>query len=249
MQSSVRQLSVAILLVLVIALSGCATRKYVRQEIGKIQPQIAEMRDAQLEQAERIDAVDRRAQEGLMTANSAMMAADIADQKAVAADKRAADADRRADAANQNAQRAMSMVETTENRLDDRIANLDKFKVTDQRTVTFRFDSDVLGDTAMAALDEVAGQVGTSSGYLIELQGFTDNVGNEKYNFGLSVRRAESVLRYLVSRNVPLFRVSIVGLGTASPVADNKTRAGRDQNRRVEIRVLRSPGTVSAAQR
>jgi outer membrane protein OmpA-like peptidoglycan-associated protein len=249
MRRSVRQLSVAILLVLAIALSGCATRKYVRQEIGKIQPQIVEIRDAQLEQAERIDAVDRRAQEGLMTANGAIMAADIANQNAMAADKRAANADRRADAANQNAQMAMNRIETAEDRLEDRIANLDKFKVSDQKAVTFKFDSDVLGDAAINALDEVAGQVAASSGYLIELQGFTDSVGNEKYNFGLSVRRAESVLRYLVSRNVPLFRISVVGLGTATPVADNKTREGREQNRRVEVRVLRSTGNVSAAQR
>jgi outer membrane protein OmpA-like peptidoglycan-associated protein len=246
----VRQLSLVFLLVLAVAFSGCATRKYVRQEISKIPPQIAEVRDAQLEQAERLDAVDRKAQEGLMVANHAVMAADTANQNAMVADKKAAEADRRADAANQNAQRAMNRIETAEDQLKNRIANLDKFTVTDRKTVTFKFDSDALNEAAISALDEVAGQVSAASGgYLIELQGFTDGIGNEKYNFGLSVRRAESVMRHLVGRNVPLFRISIVGLGTTSPVADNTTREGREQNRRVEVRVLRSSGAVSTATR
>ena len=75
---------------------------------------------------------------------------------------------------------------------------------------------------------------------MIEVQGYTDNTGDEQYNIGLSQRRAEAVERYLVSKNIPLFRVSIVGLGKDKPVADNKTRDGRAQNRRVEVRVLKA---------
>lgn len=251
MQRPIRGFSVGILLVLVVvAFSGCATRKYVKQEIGNIEPQIAEVRDAQAQQAERIDAVDRRAQEGLNAANRAMAAAETANERATVADRRAADADRRADTAQQNAQRAMSRIDNVEARIENRIANLDKYAVVDQKTVTFKFDSDVLSNESVSKLDDIAGQVsGQPAGYLIELQGFTDSIGTEKYNFALSVRRAESVLRYLVSRNVPLYRTSIVGLGKTSPVADNKTPAGRDQNRRVEVRVLRPLGTVTTANR
>jgi outer membrane protein OmpA-like peptidoglycan-associated protein len=81
----------------------------------------------------------------------------------------------------------------------------------------------------------------------VEIQGFTDSIGNEHYNLELSERRAESVLRYLVGKNVPLYRISIVGLGKANPIADNKTPKGRDQNRRVEIRVLESERPVATA--
>ena len=77
---------------------------------------------------------------------------------------------------------------------------------------------------------------------MFEIQGFADAQGSESFNDGLSQRRAEAVLRYLVSKNVPLFRISIVGLGEANPVAPNNTRAGREQNRRVEVRMLRSGG-------
>ena len=75
---------------------------------------------------------------------------------------------------------------------------------------------------------------------MLELEGYTDATGTEQYNIGLSQRRAEAVERYLVSKNLPLFRIAIVGLGKEKPVADNKTRDGRAQNRRVEVRVLKS---------
>jgi OmpA-OmpF porin, OOP family len=116
--------------------------------------------------------------------------------------------------------------------------------------VVFKFDSDELNKETINKLDEIANQFsGVKTGYVIELQGFTDSVGTEKYNFDLSERRADSVLRYLVSKNVPLYRISIVGLGKTNPVADNKTTQGREQNRRVDIRVLTAPGTVSTANR
>ena len=77
---------------------------------------------------------------------------------------------------------------------------------------------------------------------MLELEGYTDGRGSEQYNIGLSQRRAEAVERYLVSKNIPLFRIAIVGLGKENPVADNKTNDGRAQNRRVEVRVLKSAG-------
>src|SRR6266566_1317009 len=100
-----------------------------------------------------------------------------------------------------------------------------------------------------ASLRHPAGDSGLQNGYLIELEGFTDNIGTEKTNLGLSDRRVESVLRYLVSKRVPLYRISLVGLGKADPVSDNQTAAGREQNRRVEIRVLQSSDSVSTAAR
>jgi OOP family OmpA-OmpF porin len=148
-----------------------------------------------------------------------------------------------ADAAQLNTQRAMNRIDMVERRLENRIADLDKYVVADQKTVTFDFDSSALTKEAISRLDDIAGQVAqTPTGYLIELQGFTDGVGAEIYNLALSGRRAESVLRYLVSKDVPLYRISVVGLGKAKPVADNNTPEGREQNRRVAVRVLVLPG-------
>ena len=250
MDVPIRRLFFVVLITAAIVSSGCATRKYVRGEIGSLEPQIAEVRGEQAQQAERIDAVDKRASQGLNAANWAAMLAKNAGEAATAADRNAANAERRADGAQQTAQRAINAVEALEGRFENRIANLDKYKVAEQKTVTFKFDSDELSREALSKLDDLLGGVGKDeSGYLIELQGFTDNVGTENYNFGLSERRAESVLRYLVSNNVPLYRISIVGLGEKSPVADNHTTAGREQNRRVDIRLLRASGTVATANR
>jgi OOP family OmpA-OmpF porin len=115
--------------------------------------------------------------------------------------------------------------------------------VVDQKAVTFSFDSDSLSNEAISKLDDIATSVSTvKTGYLIELCGFTDRIGTEKYNFGLSERRAESVQRYLASKDVPPHRIVIAGLG--------KLNAGdRSQNRKVEIRILRSGSPVATATR
>ena len=178
------------------------------------------------------------------------MAAKAANQMATAADRMAANADRRAEAAQFNAQAALNQIGTAAEQIESRIANTDKYRIADQATVTFAFNSDAISEQDMSTLDAVAASIATpQGGYLIELEGFTDNTGTEKYNLGLSDRRVESVLRYLVSKRVPLHRISLVGLGKADPVSDNQTAAGREQNRRVEIRVLRSSDSVSTAAR
>jgi outer membrane protein OmpA-like peptidoglycan-associated protein len=215
-----------------------------------VEPQIAEVRDAQAQQAERIDAVDRRAEAALAAADRATTSAEVANNRAAAAGRRAAEAERRADAAGRDAHRALNRIDMVEEEMKHRINSLDKYTVADEKTVTFKFDSDELTNEGMSKLDDIAGGVVSTGGrYLIELQGFTDGIGTEKYNFGLSERRAESVLRYLVSKNIPLYRVSIVGLGKTNPVADNVTAKGREQNRRVEIRVLWSSGPMTTANR
>jgi outer membrane protein OmpA-like peptidoglycan-associated protein len=211
-------------LIALIALSGCATKRYVREQVATVDPKIAEVTNANRENAERIDAVDRRAQQGITAAG--------------AADQRAGQAQQAAQAANQAAQQVANRVTTVESRFN----SIDNYSPAGQPvTVTFPVNSSALNDQAMASLDQVANQVANqTSGYLIEVQGFTDATGDETYNIALSQRRAEAVLRYLVGKNVALSRVSIVGLGEDRPAADNTTRQGREQNRRVEVRILRS---------
>lgn len=117
----------------------------------------------------------------------------------------------------------------------------DNYIAGEMQTVTFRLNSSDLSTQAMNTLDKIAaGVTGEGMGYLLELQGYTDSTGSATRNIALSQRRAESVERYLVSKNVPLFRTSILGLGISKPVADNKTADGREQNRRVEITVLKA---------
>lgn len=242
MLSSFRRFSVLGLVILagVMVLSGCASRKYVRQQVGTLEPAIQEASNAAKENAERIDAVDRRAQQGITAAGAADTKAGQAQQAAQAAQQAAQAADRKADTANQGVQQANTRITTIESRVNN-LNISDNYTAGNTETVTFRLNSSALSAQAKSTLDKAAGDVsGQRTGYMIEIQGFTDSTGSEMYNDSLSQRRAESVLRYLVTKNVPLFRITIVGLGEANPVADNKTAKGREQNRRVEVKILRA---------
>ena len=72
----------------------------------------------------------------------------------------------------------------------------------------------------------------------VEIQGHTDNIGSESFNQKLSEQRAETVKNFLVAKGVPASRITTVGLGLTSPIADNKTADGRFLNRRIEFKVL-----------
>jgi outer membrane protein OmpA-like peptidoglycan-associated protein len=218
-------------------LSGCATRKYVRLQTQGLEPSIQEAQNAAKENAERIDAVDRRAQGAATSAQAADTKATAAQSAAQAAQTAAQAADRKADTANQGLQAANNRISTLESRSN---VVADNYTESDKQVVTFKFNSSVLESQAKSTLDRIAGTVGTGAGYMVELQGYTDSRGSEQYNLGLSQRRAESVQRYLMTKKIPLYRISIVGLGKDDPVADNKNEQGRAQNRRVEVRVLKS---------
>ena len=223
----------------VLVLSGCASRKYVRLQTQALEPAIQEAQNGVKENAERIDAVDRRAQQGITAAGAADQKATAAGQAAQTANTAAQAADRKADTANQGVQTANNRINTLETRVNN--LNFDNYTESEKQVVVFKVNSSTLSPEAKSTLDKIAGDLsGQKTGWMVELQGFTDSTGSELYNIGLSQRRAESVERYLVSKNLPLFRISIVGLGKDNPVADNKTGQGRAQNRRVEVRVLKA---------
>ena len=238
MVSPIRRLSVVHIAILasLMVLSGCATRKYVRLQTQTLEPAMQEAQNGVKENAERIDAVDKRAQQGLTAAQAADAKAAQAGTAAQTAQTAAQTADRKADTANQGVQQATNRIST----LESRVNNLnDNYTESAKEVVNFKLNSAALDNQAKSALDQIASGAGTT-GFMIELHGFTDSRGSEQYNIGLSQRRAEAVQRYLVSKNIPLFRISIVGLGKEDPVADNKNEKGRAQNRRVEVRVLKS---------
>lgn len=111
-------------------------------------------------------------------------------------------------------------------------------KVTFAADAFFDFDKAVLKPEGKAKLDNVASKVQSINLEVIIAVGHTDSVGSDAYNQKLSVRRAEAVKAYLVSKGIDKSRVYTEGKGEAQPVADNKTKAGRAQNRRVEIEVV-----------
>jgi outer membrane protein OmpA-like peptidoglycan-associated protein len=103
----------------------------------------------------------------------------------------------------------------------------------------FAFDSYALSPEAKSILDAFVQKLITENrGVYIEIRGYTDNTGPEEVNQILSLNRAKAVERYLFTQyHIPLYRMSVIGLGPSDPVADNGTREGRAQNRRVEVLV------------
>lgn len=106
------------------------------------------------------------------------------------------------------------------------------------RGVTFAFDSDEITGASMATLDVAAETLGECPNVRTAVDGFTDSVGSETYNQGLSQRRAESVSHYLSSHGVSPGRLQAKGYGESRPIADNSTDDGRALNRRVELSPL-----------
>jgi len=127
---------------------------------------------------------------------------------------------------------------------NERISSLDDYDVQESATVNFRVNSTVLSPEARRQLDTLAQKALSAKWYMIEVGGHADASGNEARNFVLSRQRAEAVIQYLaVTHKIPVRRfVTPMGYGEADSVADNKTVAGRAQNRRVEVKVLLNRG-------
>jgi outer membrane protein OmpA-like peptidoglycan-associated protein len=145
-----------------------------------------------------------------------------------------------AKAAQETADAAVAGVNAT----NQRISSLDDYVVQSTATVNFKVNSAVLSPEAMAQLDEIANAANSLKGYTIEVTGFASADGTTQKNKALSIRRAEAVKDYLIEQhNIPLRRVGTsYGFGELQAVADNATLEGRQQNRRVEIKLLVSRG-------
>ena len=124
--------------------------------------------------------------------------------------------------------------------VDEVISGLDQYELTKRVAVKFAAGSAVLSPQAMAALSEIAQEARDKDGYVIEVEGFASSDGGADHNRRLSQRRADAVVTHLVETNLipPRRIVAPVAAGSANPVADDRSREGREQNRRVEVRLL-----------
>lgn len=219
---------------LLLALSfqtGCATKKYVKQQIDPVSGRVDELSEVSKRNETAIKDVDSRAQAGIQTVQTKT---NEVDQKAVAATQKAEESQ-------QLAQNNQTKIVSVENNFNQKLSNLDSYKSVDTSSINFKLNSAELDDEAKATLDQLAAKIKDSKGYVLEIQGFTDKTGIDSHNLELSQRRSESVVRYLSQQHqVPLFRMSVLGLGSSKEVENNKTAKGRAANRRVEITLLRS---------
>jgi outer membrane protein OmpA-like peptidoglycan-associated protein len=240
--TAVRYLPIAGLAgLLLLASTGCATKKHVRTTIEPLENRIGQLENTDKQTATSITNLEQgvsRADERARGAESrASQAADAAKQ----ANDRAVKSGEQAEAAARAAASAASQAEQVAAKATDiekRMGALDDYNMVAENSVLFDFGKSELNDAAKQALDEMASKVQSFKRFVVEVQGYTDQVGAPTYNLELSRQRANAVLRYLTMHHkIPLHRIHIMGVGEEAPVADNKTRDGRKQNRRVEVRV------------
>ena len=244
----VRRLVIGGLLGSALLVTGCATKKYVQEEIGKSQQKVGadvgRVETALGEEKTRVEQLQRglgetraATAEADKKATEATAQAGQAASKAEEANTKATEAASRADAAGATAKEALTKSTETDQRLTKLWANRDKRTLTDTQLVLFAFDKWTLDDGAQTKLLTLVKQLQEQPEMTVELEGYTDSTGASAYNIQLSQRRAEAVRRFLVEKGIDLPRIHNIGLGDIRPVADNKTRQGRDQNRRVSIRL------------
>lgn len=150
-----------------------------------------------------------------------------------------------AKAAQETADSAVAGVNAT----NDRISALDDYVPQTVLAVNFKSGSAVLSEDSKAKLDDVATKALNAKGYVLEVSGFADASGSVDGNRALSQRRADAVIRYLVeNHSIPLRRiVTPYGFGESHPIAENSSREGRAQNRRVEVKLLVNKGLMQKA--
>lgn len=224
--------------VLLLITAGCATKNYVRTQTTPLIQHTNELEDQTAANRRNLQDVDQRATQGIQNAQTA---ANNADQKAVSAGQSA-------NQAQQSAQEALNHADS----LADVVSNIDTYHQVAKASVHFAFDKAILTRKDKADLDDFASQLANTKSYILEITGGTDSTGNKQYNYQLSERRAETVAQYLAAKyNVPPHKFYLIGIGKDVEVASNSTRAGRAENRRVEIQLLsnsQQPGTTAPAQ-
>jgi len=172
-------------------------------------------------------------QEISVVSNAARTGAKAAQESADNAMNTATDARTRADSAKVGVQAA-----------NERITSVDDYAIKTTATIHFKVGSAVLSAEDKDELGKFAEQVKGEKGFVIEVAGFASSDGEVAVNRRLSRQRADAVIQYLAENySIPLRRfITPMGYGESQPVADNNTRSGRNENRRVEVRVLVSKG-------
>ena len=211
-KNKITLLTGAALVIWLIVGTGCASKGFVREEIAAIDEKVAGVETSVEENQKRIKEHDVRLASlgSLITEN----------QSALEAHK--VDTDSKLTEVKKMAQGKLIFQETLRN-----------------EEAKFKFDSAELSDEAKVALDGfVQTLIAEDRGVYLEIQGHTDSTGEDSVNLSLGKRRAQAVMEYLHKQyRIPLHRMEVISYGSAQPIADNATRDGRSQNRRVVILV------------
>ena len=225
-----KSLFAASMLALTVAVApACATKKFVRTEVGTVNSKVDTLSGTLEETQERTRQNEGRIGE--------------VDKKADAAGRSATEARTAADSAAAAAAKVAEANTATNGRVDEVVAASRRLIYTvtlSEDQGNFKFGKTDLPDTAKMRLDEVIAQLKANpNNIFIEIEGHTDNVGGKDLNEKLGMERAEAVKRYLYEQHqIPLHKINVISYGEDKPVAPNRTKDGRAQNRRVVVKVL-----------
>jgi len=206
--------------------TACATKKFVRSSVGEVNEKVDSQGRAIEETQERT-----RRNEGRISE---------VDQKAQAAAQRAQAANDAAAAAHTAANTVGSEANAKFDSIDRASKRLVYEVVLSEDQGNFKFGKTILPDEAKQKIDEMVAQIKQDpKNIYLEIEGHTDNIGAAKTNEQIGLQRAEAVKKYLYDQyQIPLHKMNVISYGKDKPVAPNKTKEGRAQNRRVVIKVL-----------
>ena len=208
---------------------ACATKKFVRTEVGQVNDKVTTLGKSLEETQERVRVAEGRIVEVDTKAQAAGQSAQMANTAAQTAQTTGNQA---MEVGKQAVAKAEAVEASTRKLIFETVLTEDQGK--------FTSGAAILPDEAKAALDQMVAQFKSQkSAVWVEIEGHTDSQGDTKYNEALGLARAEAVKRYLYEQHqVPLHKMNAISFGEEKPVGDNKKRDGRSQNRRVVIKVL-----------
>jgi OOP family OmpA-OmpF porin len=217
---------------------GCATKKHVREAIAPVQQQVNQVQKDTSSNKTSIGDLDRTVAGVDEKAQDAGRRAKEAAEAAERANSAAKQADSKADAANSLAQQANTNADKVGQTLQTSLQNLDNYNLSNTVQVFFKVGQSTLTQEAKDQLDQSVSGSSAMRNYIVEVEGFADRTGSKAFNLELARRRADAVVRYLtLEKNIPLRSVRELGVGSEFPNADNKTRAARKENRRVDVKI------------
>jgi outer membrane protein OmpA-like peptidoglycan-associated protein len=227
----------------ILVVSGCATKKFVRNQVKTSSDTLTariETNEGQIKEAK--DDADKKVS-GVETKVSALDTKTSEQFNSVKGDVQ--NVDQKASQANTAAERAANNVSA----LDTKFQNRNQFNTTDEKSIQFKFNSAIVDPQYTEMLDEVANALMQNPDAIVVLEGRTDSMGSKDYNVKLGERRIDAVRRYLaVEKGVPVYRIHDISFGAEKPIAENKSRDGREKNRVVTMTILvpKTEGAVAS---
>jgi outer membrane protein OmpA-like peptidoglycan-associated protein len=217
-----------------VAAAGCATKGFVQEQVTAAEVKLDQKAAATAETQ------DAKLRETAERAGQNRQAIDAAAQRLQGLDTRVGEADAAAADARARAEQATAATQTAEARLTQRLAGRNNYRVLDTRAVHFDSDRIDIRKQDVTTLDEVAGALAADPNAILELQGFADTQGSDRYNRDLSRERVEVVMRYLVQQHsIELRQLHGLPMGKiAFGAGERPTPETMAAARRVELRVL-----------